>query len=385
MKIPRLAVLLLTVMLLAATGCSAGEFRSGVRPDLANFFNECRRENIDCMDVGFEAIGKTKFKVRNLYFSGRTADIGRMLDIKDGVATNSYPCANYGGRKIQVSSDLMEWKDVKISTAQDSTGNFCVERFDLSSAKSGDVVSIEYVYSESRKNGYVFQFNPSANAKIKVAVSGDFSDQLYVQSPMTSSGFLAGGIVRDLRFNYQAGKYPKDSFFVLTTYRDVEEFAQEYEMKSLSLLHAAHASIPTVPRTQRGAGDLGAMMAAFNSLGLEFHADASNVGILPRRDVDEIESSGFAHCMDAVQIGRFLATQYGLHAVPVLTGTRKPAPDITVTADMQWMDHVVLYVDSLGKFVDLTAKPGQQIIDSHSFVYKHFGIRTDTGEFILIE
>jgi hypothetical protein len=120
-------------------------------------------------------------------------------------------------------------------------------------------------------------------------------------------------------------------------------------------------------------------------LKLEFRANASNSGIVPQRGINEIIASGFAHCMDAVQVGRYLASRYKLSAVPVLTSTFLPAPDITMTADTLWIDHVILYFDELGKFVDLTAKPGEQIIDGDSFVYKHLGIRVDTGEYIVID
>lgn len=378
MKPALTAIMLLSCVI---TGCDA----ETPLPRIMNedrFFMGCMQDKIDCIEVNFTAEDKKHYSVAYRYFSGRSSGIGKLMGINDEIVTNRYLCESKESRYIKAAKDDSGWIDLPISVQKGRDGKICVERYDLGNVGKGGILESGYRYTETRMGGYIYYFYPPANTRINVRVSGEFMDKVYMQSAMLSSGFVAGE-AESFDFTYTSGNYPPDSFFAFTTYASTKEFTDEYNRKSIKFLDLSSKSEVAI-HTGR-LSNLDNLLLTYNALKLEFRANARNSGVLPQRGISEIIASGFAHCMDAAQVGRYLAARYKLSAVPVLTGTISPAPDVTMTADTQWLNHVILYFDELGTFVDLTAKPGDQVIDGDSFVYKHMGIRVDTGEYIVIK
>lgn len=346
------------------------------------FFVGCMRDKIDCIEVSFSAEDKKHYRVAYRYFPGRSQSVGKLMGINGNVVANRYLCESKESRHLKASKGDSGWIDLPVTVQKGKDGKICIERYDIGDVEKGDILDSGYRYTETRTSGYIYYFYPPAKTRINVHVSGSFMDKVYMQSAMLSSGFVAGE-ADNFNFNYTSGNYPADSFFAFTTYASTKEFSDEYNRKSITLLDLSGASEIAIRHDHEA--NLNNLLLTYNALNLEFRANASNSGVIPQRGINEIIASGFAHCMDAAQVGRYLASRYKLNAVPVLTGTISPAPDVTMTADTQWLNHVILYFDELGKFVDLTAKPGDQIIDGDSFVYKHMGIRVDTGEYIVIK
>lgn len=379
MKSELIALLFLGGMV---SGCGAQDVAKPIKGRFEGFIQKCMNEKVDCIDVDFTAITKSEYRVRHTYYAGRTSSVSKMLGAKDGSFTGKYLCKSKGDRNIKYSDNLFEWKNVPTSVQQSRDGIICLERYDLNDEADGGVVISEYSSLEVQKNGYVYSFYPPADARINVHISGDFSNKVYAQSALLSSGFISGETASS-DFEYRSGSYPADSFFVLTTYDGVGEFAHEYDARSLELMTGSNGLGNDAEFS--GAIGIESLLTKYNAFAFKFGADVSNAGILPKRSVGQIIASRFVHCMDAVQVGRYLAARNGMHAIPILTGTRKPMPDFTVAPDTQWMNHVILYFDKIGLFVDLTAEPGHQIVDGTSYIYGHMGVRVDTGGFILIK
>lgn len=336
------------------SGCSASP---GSEKELSY---SCR--NTNCYKVDFRPIDKSSYESSEIFYPD--GGIGDMLPVHDGWLAFSYSCEEFKRFDVQRSDSPWEggWEPVKTSSVS-RRGSSCEIRVDANEVRNG--LRLEKEWHARNGMPYVDIIVPPSNSKVFVRIDGNFSYPVNIQTSRLSSGYAAGRISESLEFDFLAGDDPRDSFVVITTYGRMAEYGEIYEKRSVDLA-GIYGSLPK-------GGDINDVIDEFNGMNLKYFANESNSGVLPKRDIDTIVKSGFVHCMDAAQLGRYISWRHGIEAVPVVTSTLSPMPLFSVAPDHAWMNHVILYFKEENVFVDLTASPGRQIISDGSISYRYLG------------
>lgn len=350
-------------------------------------FTAACQQSKDCVSIKFMPGDIGSYEYEATYFAESMASAVRMAGMNRtpfGMEA-LFDCEREAPPEVSVKVEPGPTGFKDLPGTDKTVGRRCTRAFEGLEAqgRSGaTVLRVARKFKDQRGEPYVWTFFPIGVRRVGFQVPRVTQADAFLQSPRLVSGRTAGSLAGKLDrmfVAYQAGEYPPDSFLAVTTYRGLGDAADRYAEASEALLKG------DAYRFQDAGSTLDDVLAAYNALNLKFRGSAANAGIVPRRTTSEIIDSGYAHCMDAVQVGKAIATQYRIPANMVLTSTLSPTPLFLFAPDRTWLNHVVLYFPSEKKYVDLTAPPGRQVIDMNMSLYRHLGISVPGGNLAVIE
>lgn len=250
----------------------------------------------------------------------------------------------------------------------------------------GRYVAIRRVTTTDKREGVLAgEITLPAAARNRHLIGSLGDAVLYTDSTVMTQGVVRGGLQDSVVIVEEEPSAALENHHILFSNRSSwKDYAVRYGRAESALLAHDTESVPPADLDEVERSERIASIAHGLAQRIKYHWVPSEAGGLPLLTPREISDRGYGDCRDMATLLRAELQQRGIQAVSVITSIPGRTPKSLTVPDLNWANHVIIYVPALDAYFDLTGGPGTERVNPNSKTYGTIGFRTDTGEVVII-